>query len=204
MIGLTIFTVIGLWLAISGWLAWWLARRTQVLWKRGLIFAAAFPVFVMAPLGDEVIGLYQFNRYCENAKEVKIYGRIAVGTELYTLEGRWKLDGFSRLPRAEANYLLGIVQSYLRWDLGAQSPPQMPAVIPVHDYLVRIFDVRDGTLLAEWHQFTNGGGWLKRVSGLGAGIGGHLLPQRCVPDLIRRNAVSQQLLVYRHAEGRNQ
>ena len=201
MIGLIALGSIGLWLAASVWVAWRVARLTKRAWLRALIFVSIAPLLVAAPLADEIIGKYQFTRYCENAKEVKFYDQIPVGEELYTSDGRWRLSAVQDIPQEERNRLNQLVSSIIRWDQGPQVPPEVSAAIPIQEYVKTLYDARDGRLLAEWRQFTNYGGWLKRNFGVGGATGGFLLPQRCAPTVVRQNQVSQQILVFRGIKG---
>lgn len=196
MIGLIAFGSIGLWLAASVWIAWRVARLPKRAWLRTLVFIAITPLFVVAPLADEIVGKYQFERYCENAKDVAIYGHIPVGEELYTSDGRWRITAVSNMPQEERNRLNELVESIIRWDLGPTVPREVLATIPIHEYVTKLYDARDGHLLAEWRQFTNYGGWLKQNFGVGGATGGFLLPQRCAPQVVRENQITQRILVF--------
>ncbi len=196
MIGLIAFGSIGLWLAASAWIAWRVARLTKQVWLRALIFVLIAPFLAVAPLADEIIGKYQFAKYCESAREVKIYGHIPVGEELYTPDGRWRIDSDPNMPLVEFNRLNKIIESTIRWDRGPLVPIPMPAIIPIDEYRTRLFDARRGTLLAEYRRYSNGGGWLKRRFGIGAATGGYLLPQSCAPEVVQKNLLSRQLLVF--------
>jgi len=83
-----------LWIAVSGGLAWLaarlLTRRSSKPWLRPLLAMLLLPLIFMVPLADEIIGKFQFDRLCEEAKEVKVYATHPVGEELYTPEGKWR------------------------------------------------------------------------------------------------------------------
>lgn len=204
MIGLIAFSTIGLWLAASAWVAWRVARLTKRIWFRALIFALIAPLLVAAPLADEIIGKHQFANYCESAKKVRIYGQIPVGEELYTSDGRWRIGSDPNMPQKERNRLNKLVESLIRWDLGPRVPRAVPGAIPIHEYVTRLYDAGDGRLLAEWRQFTNYGGWLKQNFGVGSAAGGFLLPQRCAPQVVRENQITQRILIFEHIKEGNQ
>ena len=63
---------------ITGMLIHWTKWAKNEL-LRGADSAALLPVVFMAPLADEIVGKVQFDRLCEVAKEVKIYGTVPVG-----------------------------------------------------------------------------------------------------------------------------
>lgn len=93
-----------LWIAVSGILAWLAARvlaaRTSKLWVRWLLTMLVLPFVFIAPLADEIIGKFQFDRLCEEAKEVKIHATHPVGEELYMPDGTWRRDHVEKLRRS--------------------------------------------------------------------------------------------------------
>jgi len=196
MIGLIALGSIGLWLAASVWVAWRVARLTKRAWLRALIFVSIAPLLVAAPLADEIIGKYQFERHCERAKDVKIFGQVLVGKELYTSNGRWRVGSDPNMPLEEFNRLNKLIESLIRWDRGPLSPRLMTGVIPIHEYETRLFEARTGRLLAEYRRYSNGGGWLKRQFGVGSAAGGFLLPQSCAPEIVQQNRLTQHLLSF--------
>lgn len=64
MIGLIEFTTVGLWLALSLWVAWWAAKRFKPIWLNAAAGLAIGPLVFVAPVADELIGRYRFERYC--------------------------------------------------------------------------------------------------------------------------------------------
>lgn len=195
MIGLIAFGSIGLWLAASVWVAWRVARLIKRPWLKALTFATMAPLLVVAPLSDEIIGKYQFKRYCEDAQDVTIYGQIPVGEELYTSDGKWRIGSVPNMPHDEFNRLNKLIGLLIRWDRGPITPRRVTGVIPIHEYETRLFDARTGQLLAKYRRYSNGGGWLKRQFGVGAATGGFLLPQSCSPVIVQQNRLTQHLLV---------
>ena len=200
MIGIVVLTAIALWLAISIWIAWRIAKVIKRPHLRRLCFFIAAPLLIAAPLADEIVGKYQFERYCENAKEVRIFGTIPVGEELYTPDGKWRLS-LPQIPVEELKRLRSTADSLLRWDFGSERPREVPAAIPIEEYDRKIYDARTGRLLAQFHRYSNGGGWIWRNSGLGGGSGGFLLPQSCAPALVLNNSLDRRLLPFRATKG---
>lgn len=206
MIGLIAFGSIALWLAVSGWIAWRVSKLVKPRWVKVLLFLTLTPLLVFAPLADEIIGKYQFERYCKNAKEVKIYATIPVGEELYTPEGKWRLEGASTASHEEfvrLNKLNELVQSLVRWDHGPLFPKELSTAIPIQEYETRLFDAKTGRILAEFRSYSNRGGWLKQNFGVGSASGGFLLPQGCAPELVRQSRLTQKLLPFDGAKGRD-
>ncbi|TAK86931.1 MAG: hypothetical protein EPO20_05585 [Betaproteobacteria bacterium] len=152
-------------------------------------------LIVVAPLGDEIIGKYQFERYCENAREVKIYATIPVGEDLYTPDGTWRLS-VRPVPREELVRLNKFAESMIRWDRGPLTPPQVPGAILIHEHQEKLYDARTGRLLAEYKIYSNSGGWLKRTFGTGAAIGGFMIRQQCFPSIVQENRLMESLLPY--------
>lgn len=186
---------IALWLSISVWVAWRLAKLVERSELRWLCFFIAAPLLIAAPLADEIIGKYQFERYCENAKELKIFGTIPVGEELYTPDGKWRLS-LGQIPPEEFKRLRSVVESLIKWDLGPRIPKEVPGAIPINEYHDRVYDKRTGRILAEFRSYSNRGGWLRRSSGLGGGTGGFFIRQSCAPEPVRTGSITQQLLRY--------
>lgn len=163
-----------LWVAASGGIAWFVAtlltRRTKKPWLRPLLILVLMPIVFLAPLADEIIGKFQFDRLCEEAKEVKIHATHPVGEELYTPEGKWRRSHLETLRRSgqigdtreESNRLQKVYESLVRWDMGSPFPEEIPATIPIRKYHTRIYDTKDGRLLAEWNGYGTSGGWVSR------------------------------------------
>lgn len=184
------------WIAVSGGLAWLIAimlsRRSSKWWLRPLLTILLMPVVFMAPLADEIIGKFQFDRLCEGAKEVKIYATHPVGEELYTPDGKWR--GSS--TNDDVFQLAEIKKQILRWDSGPSAAEVVPAAIPIRKYHTRIYAVDDGRLLAEWDSYGTHGGWVGRQLG-----GVVLVKSQCAPELINRSKLESSILVFKGTKG---
>ena len=162
MFGLLGFGSIAIWLALSVWVSWRVAKLVKPIWFKAIVILAMTPLLFVAPVADELIGDYQFKRYCKEAEEVKIYGTIPVGEEFYTADGKWKLADIS-LAFEERNRIQGILESVIRWDRGSPFPTQVPALIPINFHETKIYEVKTGRLLAEYRNYgSGGGGWLSQ------------------------------------------
>ena len=162
MFGLLGFGSIAIWLALSVWVSWRVAKLVKPIWFKAIVILAMTPLLFVAPVADELIGDYQFKRYCKEAEEVKIYGTIPVGEEFYTADGKWKLADIS-LAFEERNRIQGILESVIRWDRGSPFPTQVPALIPINFHETKIYEVKAGRLLAEYRNYgSGGGGWLSQ------------------------------------------
>lgn len=185
-----------LWVAVSGGLAWLVAklltRRTSKPWLLPLLALILLPAVFLAPLADEIIGKFQFDRLCEEAKEVKIYGTISVGEELYTPEGKWRLS----MATAESSRLGEAVETLIKWDHGGSPPRLITGAIDIHQFDTRIFDRKSDRLLAEWRVFTTSGGWLSRQLG-----GPLLVSPRCDPPDTKGWGGVQQILKFKSVKG---
>jgi hypothetical protein len=135
-----------------------LTRRVKARWLRRVVILGLLPLVFMAPLADEIVGKYQFDRLCEEAKDVKIHGAIAVGEELYTPDGKWRLD----IPDQTRDLKI-LVDSYFRWEHGGSPPDVVPSVaIPIYRHNVKIYEKTSNRLLAEWKMYSTSGGWLSQ------------------------------------------
>lgn len=195
MTGLIPIAVIAVWLIVSIWIAWLATFRIRNQVKRAFLLATLAVLFTVAPLADEIVGKYQFERYCEDAREVKIYGTIPTGEDLYTADGKWRLS-VRPVPREELVRLNKIAWSMIFWDRSPLTPSKVPGAIPIHERHERLYDARSGRLLAEYKVYSNHGGWLKRTFGTGAVIGGFIVPQQCFPTIIHENRLIETLLPY--------
>jgi hypothetical protein len=185
-----------IWIAVSGGLAWLIARlltrRSSKPWLRPLLAILLLPPIFMAPLADEIIGKFQFDRLCEEAKEVKIYATHPVGEELYTPEGKWRVGN----TLEERNRLSAIFESLLRWDSGPSTPEVIPGAIPIRRYQTKIYDRTDGRLLAEFVGYGTSGGWLGRSLG-----GPVLTSSACSPQLVEKGDLKDQIIPFKKSSG---
>lgn len=161
MIGLFVLVSVIVWSVICWKLARWMTRAIE---RRGLrvgLFVIALALLFIAPLTDEIIGKFQFDRLCRAADQVHIYGKIPAGEELYTPDGRWKIGmdvatKHSSQIRAEQDF----IYSLLRYE---RSPIRhIDAAIPIREYRNRIYDRRTEKLLAEYKFYGTSGGWVSR------------------------------------------
>jgi hypothetical protein len=183
-----------LWIAVSGGLAWLVAillsRRSSKLWLRPLLTLILLPVVFLAPLSDEIVGKFQFDRLCEEAKEVKIHATHPVGEDLYTPEGKWREGN----TLEERNRLSAIYEALVRWDLGPSTPEAIPGMTPIRKYHTKIYDRTDGRLLAEFVGFGTSGGWL------GRNLGGPILTDpACSPKLVEQGGLKNKIIPFKRA-----
>lgn len=177
-------------------LAWGLAhlitRGAKASWLRWAVGLVLLPIIFLLPLSDELIGTYQFERLCDEAKEVKIYGWIPVGEDLYTAGGQWRLSVVDK----DWRQLNAVVESYLRWESVRVRVISTP--IEIRGTVERIYEAKTGRLLAEWRQYATSGGWLSK---LGASGEGRLLGRKqCMPREF--GSIPQRVLRFENAGGR--
>ena len=72
MIGLLFLVGIGLWLAVAIILSRKIPRWLGVTRHGAVISVVLFPVLLVAPVADEIIGRWQFNRLCEREAVVTL------------------------------------------------------------------------------------------------------------------------------------
>lgn len=174
-----------LWIVAVVWLSLRLTKKHKNPFVRAAVVVAAVPLSVVLVLADEIIGKYQFDKLCEEAKEVKVHATHPVGEELYTPEGKWRKGE----TRDEDEQLRDRYESLVRWDLGPVYPEVVPAVITIWKYHGKIFDRAQGRLLAEWIQYGTSGGWLSRNL-----QGPILVRSQCIPEIGRR--LDQRILPF--------
>jgi hypothetical protein len=164
-----------LYVALCVGVAWGLAvaitYRARESWPRRAVAAVLAPIVLLLPLADEIVGYFQFERLCEEAKVAKIYGTIPVGEDLYTPEGKWRIglqeneDFDQRIKNWDRAQKA--LDSYVRWDSGIDRPQEIPAAVSIQRFENKIYDVKTERLLAEWMVYNLGQGWLSRTIPLG-------------------------------------
>lgn len=131
-------------------------RSGAVRWG---IYSVMLPVLLVLPLSDELIGAYQFEQYCKDAKDVRILGTIPVGEELYFPDGRWRRDE-RNVSLSESNRLADTIETLIRYD--SSSYRDVPAVMPIAFSEVRIRERQTDRTLAEYKEYITHGGWISR------------------------------------------
>lgn len=161
MHGLIAILLIVLWLGASVFIAQWIGKTMSSPRLRVVVTALLIPLLFVAPLADEIIGKFQFDKLCKEAEEIKIYGTMPVGEELYTADGRWRL-GIRPSSLEELNRVENVYKSLVRNE--SVGPTQVEAVIPIRTYEHRIYNKRADQLLASYRSYGTSGGWLSRYS----------------------------------------
>ncbi len=186
MYGVLGFGSIAAWLVVSLWIALRAARLVKQAWLKALVILAVAPLLFVAPVADELIGKYQYERYCKKAEEVKIYGTVPVGQELYTVDGKWKPSDIS-LPLEERNQTRKLKDSIIRWELDGLGT-EAPAAIPIRYRDTRIYEIKTGRLLAEYRSYNTRGGFLSRIFFERAGV---FVKPQCFPDTLHGSKMSR-------------
>jgi hypothetical protein len=194
-----------LYVVLCGGVAWalgvTLTHRARARWPRWVAAGILAPIVFFLPLADEIVGAYQFERLCEQAKDVKIYGTIPVGLELYTPDGKWRIglqEGELEQRLKDWDRAQKALDSHVRWDLGPTMPQEVPAAIPIRRYENKIFDAKTGRLLAEWRQYGTSGGWFGRV--VVAGELPLIVRPQCMPEILARSEIHQSILKFNRLE----
>lgn len=159
MFGLIVLTLIVGWLFASIALARWIARRIP---REGMRFLATLllaPSLFVLPLADEILGKFQFDRLCDEAKEVSIHETIPMGADFYFPDGKWRRSDRD-IPLQEAQRIDGLIKKLIRDEHGKSAV--VPGWILMLAYETKIFDRRDGRLLASYKFFSTPGGWVSR------------------------------------------
>jgi hypothetical protein len=173
-----------LYVLVCGAVAWFLGkvltRRATAPWARWAATAVLMPIVFLLPLADEIVGRFQFERLCEEAKEAKIYGTISVGEDLYTPGGKWRIglqEGDFDQRRKDWDRARKVLDSYVRLELGP--PQEIPAPISIRWREQKLLDARSGRLLAEWQSYSVGRGWFSEAMIPEGSLFG---PQGCGPE----------------------
>jgi hypothetical protein len=114
----------------------------------------------MLPLVDELIGKFQFDRLCDEAKNPKIFASIPVGEELYFPDGRWRISSSPPLEMDENNRVQAVYKSLVRYE--SNDWQVTGAAIRIRGSDTRLFNRKTGQLLASYRMYYTRGGWLSR------------------------------------------
>lgn len=181
-----------IWIAVVVLLAWLATVRVKNSALRAILVTLAVPLSFILALADEIVGKVQFDRLCEEAKEVKIYATIPVGEELYTPEGKWRLG----MATAEASRLGEIVESLVRWDHGGTPPYVISGAIVIYQFETRLYDRKADRLLAEWLVYSTPGGWLSSQFEMPL-----LVDPRCDPPATKGWGGVERVLSFKSSKG---
>lgn len=110
-------------------------------------------------LTDEIIGKFQFDRLCDKAKAITYAGAVPVGYDFYSREGRWLLT-LPKAPPEQKKKAAAAYQKLVKWELVQIS--RTSEWIPIGQTDTRIFDRRNGVLLASFSAYGTRGGWVSR------------------------------------------
>jgi len=192
MYEILVLLVLLAWVVFSIWLAARITRVVRLGVLKALTFLVLAPGLSALPLADEIIGKFQFDRLCEEAKDVKIFATKPVGEELYSSDGRWRLGSVPRLPFQEFNRTRAIYEAIVRSEL---TQTQVSGyAIPITLVETRIFDRETEQLLTSYRIFGTRGGWLSRGFEKPA-----IVRDQCLPQSF--GTVSQRILPFRKNEG---
>lgn len=184
-----------LWIVAVVWLSLRLTKNLKNPIVRAAVVVAAVPLSFALALADEIIGKYQFDKLCEEAKEVKIHATHPVGEELYTPEGKWRGSDTGD----DVFRLTEIKKRFVRWDSDRALSEVIPAAIRIRKQHTTIIDETDGRLLAEWNSFSTPGGWLSRS--FEAPI---LVRAQCFPSLFESRKIEQIVMPFKGSQGAKQ
>lgn len=159
MFGLIALALILGWLIASIALARLATRRISRAGIRFVVAVLLVPLLFALPFADEILGKPQFDRLCERAKEIRIHGTIPMGEELYFPDGRWRRSDRD-IPLKEAQRIDALMKTLIRYE--DSKTAVVPGWIPILAYETKIFDQRDGRLLASYEYFSTSGGWISR------------------------------------------
>lgn len=159
MFGLIALMLIFGWLIASIAIARGVGKLLPLASIRFLVTALLAPTLFVLPFADELVGKFQFDRLCEEAKEISIHGTIPMGVELYRPGGEWRSSDRD-ISLQEVQRIDAVTEALVRWDHGEAAV--VPGWIPVITYETKIFDRRDGRLLASYRFFSTPGGWIGR------------------------------------------
>lgn len=159
MFGVMALALILVWLFACIALARGICRGVSHKGVRSFVSVMLAPTLIALPLADEILGKLQFDRHCEEAKEIKIHGTIPMGKELYLPGGEWRRSDRD-IPVVEAQRIDELTKTLVREEHSKSTV--LPGWIRMFAHETKIFDRRNGRLLASYKFFSTPGGWIGR------------------------------------------
>lgn len=132
----------------------WLAKASWAI--------AVFVVMLVAPIADDLLGNWQYKRYCKAGDKVTYLETIGVSPDvgLFTADGDWKIANLRPSDGDEKRRLGNLAESFVRWEDGMST--QAGSVFPIREQETRIIERSSGKLVAKWKSYHYRGGFLRR------------------------------------------
>ena len=185
-IGLIVWCVIAIVLARA------LSRLIKSGWMRNIAFLVLVPVVFLLPLVDELIGKFQFDRLCDEAKDIKIFATIPVGEEFYFPDGRWRLSSSPPLEFIERNRVEAFYETLVRYE--SIELPVSVTTMPINGRETRVFNRKTGRLLASYRIYGTRGGLVSRGFEKPA-----IVRDQCLP--LSFGSMDQRILLFKKLGG---
>lgn len=162
MAGLLILLALIAWLVFCFKVSAAVAGTTNSRFARAPVAIAVFATLLVTPVADDLLGTWQYGRYCKSGDKVAYLGTIGVAPDvgLFTTSGDWKLASLQPSDHAERSRLQKVAESFVRWDHGVSTPTD--SLFPIQERKTEIHDASSGKLLAEWKSYHFKGGFLRR------------------------------------------
>lgn len=162
MAGLLMLGVFVAWAYFSVKIAAVIASAADSRLAKASSAIAVFAVVLVAPIADDLLGNWRYQRYCQAGDKVDYRATISVTPDvgLFTADGNWRIAGLGPSDHAERRRLSELAESFVRWDHGTSVPTD--SIFPIQEHGSRIFDKSTGQLLAEWKSYHYRGGFLRR------------------------------------------
>lgn len=154
--------VLAAWAFFSFKIAALIAGGADSWLAKGSLAIAVFAAVLVAPVADDLLGSWQYERYCKAGDKVDYRATISVTPEvgLFTADGAWKIAGLAPSDHGERRRLGEIAERFVRMEIGAIAPTD--SVFAVRERKERLFDKSSGQLVAEWKSYHYAGGFLRR------------------------------------------
>lgn len=173
MLGIGLLILIGIWAAV-GFLLWRRLIRPKVRSRPALVLTTvvAAVVWFVGPIADEMIGARRFKTLCEEMPPVEFYGPVAIGPGAFfdkSGQPRWHNgDEFSSIKRMTKDWseTFGTKDD----EIVLESWP-----FPIVELKITDYERSTGNPVVVSRMRAARGGWLKRLSGMGA-LGGYQCP----------------------------
>jgi hypothetical protein len=162
MAGLLILFALIAWIVFCFKVSAAVSGATNSRFAKAPVAIAMFAALLVAPIADDLLGTWQYKRYCKAGDKIAYSGTISVTPDvgLFTANGDWQLASLGPSEHAERSRLHKVAESFVRWDHGTSSPTG--SVFPIQERKIEIHDASSGKLLAEWKSYHFKGGFLRR------------------------------------------
>jgi len=154
MIGLGVLLAVILWFVTASAITYSVVRWIRAPALRAVIAVSLFALLLVAPIADELIGAFEYERLCRTAGQIKISGSMIVSAKYFSSDGSPKPE-WARMSLKERERVSGLGN-----DIKSRQVNHGP--MPIIESQGRLVDAKSGSVLAFYEFYSTRGGFISR------------------------------------------